>query len=139
MAEIWLRPEFQNRESELETRTEFERRTGISAQSLSSKFANYADRLPKVVKKNGKLKFFVSSELDEFVGWIEKNSGTRSPADVRRAELARVKNAIEEGEERVAERKRELGKAERDLAKYKRQMKGLEADIAYLDQVEQNA
>lgn len=136
MAEIWLRPEFQGRNSELETRTDFENRTGISAQSLSSKFSNYADRLPKVVKKNGKLKFFVASELDEFVGWIEKNSGTRSTADVRRAELARVMSAIEEGEERVADRKRDLNKAERDLAKFKRQAKGLEADIAYLDQVE---
>lgn len=136
MAEIWLRPEFQGREKELETRVDFERRTGISAQSLSSKFSNYADRLPKLVKRNGKLKYFVAAELDEFVGWIEANAGTRSEADVRRAELARVQNAIEDTMERVADRQRDLDKAKRDLAKYQRQAKGLKSDIEFLDQVE---
>lgn len=136
MAEIWLRPEFQGREKELETRVDFERRTGISAQSLSSKFSNYADRLPKLVKRNGKLKYFVAAELDEFVGWIEANAGTRSEADVRRAELARVQNAIEDTMERVADRQRDLDKAKRDLAKYQRQAKTLKSDIEFLDQVE---
>jgi uncharacterized protein YlxW (UPF0749 family) len=136
MAEIWLRPEFQGREKELETRVDFERRTGISAQSLSSKFSNYADRLPKLVKRNGKLKYFVAVELDEFVGWIEANAGTRSEADVRRAELARVQNAIEDTMERVADRQRDLDKAKRDLAKYQRQAKTLKSDIEFLDQVE---
>lgn len=136
MAEIWLRPEFQGREKELETRVDFERRTGISAQSLSSKFSNYADRLPKLVKRNGKLKYFVAVELDEFVGWIEANAGTRSEADVRRAELARVQNAIEDTVERVADRQRDLDKAKRDLAKYQRQAKTLKSDIEFLDQVE---
>ncbi|WGV35934.1 helix-turn-helix DNA-binding domain protein [Streptomyces phage Frankenweenie] len=136
MAEIWLRPEFQGRENELETRTDFEKRTGISAQSLSSRFSNYADRLPKLVKRNGKLKYFVAAELDEFVAWIETNSGTRSEADVRRAELARVQNAIEDTMERVADRQRDLDKAKRDLAKYQRQAKTLKSDIEFLDQVE---
>lgn len=136
MAEIWLRSEFQGRDGELETRTEFEKRTGMSAQSLSSKFSNYADRLPKVVKKNGKLKFFVAAELDSFVKWIEENSGTRSEADVRRADLARVLNAIDEGTDRVTDRRRDLEKAERDLAKYKRQERKLREDIAFLEQVE---
>jgi len=136
MADTWLRTEFQGRENELETRSDFEKRTGITAQSLSSKFSNYADRIPKVVKKSGKLKFFVATELDEFVRWIEENAGTRSEADVRRAELARVMNAIEEGEERVADRKRDLEKAERDLAKFRRQAKSLKSDIEFLEQVE---
>jgi len=136
MADIWLREEFQGREAELETRADFEKRTGVSAQSLSSKFSNYADRLPKVVKKDGKLKYFVAAELDDFVKWIEENAGTRSEVDVRRAELARVRNAIEEGTDRVADRRRDLIKAERDLARFKRQEKVLEADISYLEQVE---
>ena len=136
MAEIWLRPELQGREGELETRADFEKRTGISAQSLSSRFSNYADRLPGVVKKNGKLKYFLASELDEFVSWIEANSGKRSEADVRRAELARVENAIEEAADRVADRQRDLDKAKRDLAKFQRQAKGLKSDIEFLDQVE---
>jgi uncharacterized protein (DUF3084 family) len=89
-----------------------------------------------VVKKSGKLKFFVATELDEFVRWIEENAGTRSEADVRRAELARVMNAIEEGEERVADRKRDLEKAERDLAKFRRQARSLKSDIEFLEQVE---
>lgn len=136
MADIWLRPEFEGREGELETRTDYEARTGLSAQSLSSKFSNYADRLPKVVKKDGKLKYFVAVELDEFVGWIEANSGTRSEADVRRAELARVVNAIDESEDRVSDRQRDLDKAKRDLAKFRRQAKALKEEIAFLDQAE---
>lgn len=136
MADVWLRPEFQDRESDLETRTDFEKRTGVSAQSLSSKFSNYADRLPKVVKKDGKLKYFVNSELDEFVAWIDQNAGTRSEADVRRADLARVQNAIEEGIDRVADRQRDLDKAKRDLAKFQRQAKSLQSDIDFLEQVE---
>lgn len=136
MADNWLRSEFQGREDELETRTDFEKRTGVSTQSLSSKFSSYADRLPKVVKKNGKLKYFVAAELDEFVKWIEENAGTRSEVDVRRAELARVKNSIEEALDRVADRQRDLDKAKRDLEKFKRQKRGLESDIEFLEQVE---
>lgn len=136
MADIWLRADLQDQEKNLETRSDFEKRTGISAQSLSSKFSNYADRLPKVVKKNGKLKYFLASELDEFVAWIEANSGTRSEADVRRADLARVQNAIEEGLDRVADWQRGLDKAKRDLAKFQRQEKSLKADIEFLEQVE---
>lgn len=132
----WFRTEFQGRESELETRADFETRTGITAQSLSSMFTRYADRMPKVVKKFGKTKYFVAVELDDFVAWIEKNSGTRSEVDVRRAELARVENAIEEGEERVAEHARSKEKAERDVAKFRRQRKALLGDIAFLEQVE---
>lgn len=134
-SDVWLRPEFQDRENELETRGDFEARTGISVESLSSMFTRYADRVPAVVKKFGKMKFFVPVELDEFVQWIRDNSGTRSEADVRRAELARVNNAIAEAGERVDARKRDLEKAERELARYKRQARGLESDIQYLDQV----
>jgi hypothetical protein len=47
-----------------------------------------------------------------------------------------VMNAIEEGEERVADRKRDLEKAERDLAKFRRQARSLKSDIEFLEQVE---
>lgn len=75
MVEIWFCFEFQNCESELEIWIDFECRIGIFVQFLLLKFVNYVDCFLKVVKKNGKLKFFVFFELDEFVGWIEKNFG----------------------------------------------------------------
>jgi uncharacterized protein YlxW (UPF0749 family) len=134
--EKWLRPEFRGREAELETRVDFEKRTGVKPMALSSMFTRYADRIPQVVKKFGKLKFFVGSELDEFVKWISDNSGTRSEADVRRADLARIDNAIEEAEERVADRKRDLEKAEYDLKKFRRQRRGVAEDLVFLEQVE---
>lgn len=135
-SDIWLRPEFQGRENELETREDYEARTGTSVQSLSSMFTRYADRAPLPVKIWGKLKFFVAAELDDFAEWIAENAGTRSEADVKRSELARVVKAIAGADKRVADRKRDLTKAERDLAKFKRQAKSLESDIVYLEQTE---
>lgn len=136
MSDNWLRPEYKGREGELETRADFEARTGITKESLSSMFTRYADRLPKVVKKWGKLKFFVASELDEFVAWIKENSGTRSEAGVKRAEVARLKNAIEDGEDRVEDRKKDLAKAEADVNRYRRQYKRAQDDLAFYEQVE---
>lgn len=132
---IWLRPEYEGREDELETRADFEARTGISVQSLSSMFTRYADHLPDVVKKFGKLKFFVATELDDFVQWINENSGNRTEVEVRRAELARVKKAMEGATNRVTDRQADLDKAKRELAKYQRQARGLESDIQFLEQV----
>lgn len=135
-ADIWLREEFKGREEELETREDYEARTGTSVQSLSSMFTRYADRVPGIVKMFGKTKFFVAEELDDFAKWIEENAGTRSNADVRRSELARVRKAIALAVKRVEDRQRDLDKANRELAKFRRQEKGLESDIAYLEQVE---
>jgi DNA repair exonuclease SbcCD ATPase subunit len=133
---IWLRPEYQGRENELETRETFEKRTGISVQSLSSMFTRYANRVPKVVKKFGKLKFFVATELDDFVQWINENSGNRTEVEVREAELARVEKALDEASGRVEDRKRDLERAEQTLAKFRRQARGLESDIQFLKQVQ---
>ena len=108
MSDKWLRPEFKSREAELETRAQFEERTGITAQSLSSHFTRYADRIPPVVKMFGKLKYFVAAELDGFVKWIAENSGTRSETDVKRSEVARLKASVEDALERVGDRKRDL-------------------------------
>lgn len=136
MADVWLRPEYQGREKELETRAEFEARTGISEQSLSSMFTRYADRVPAVAKKFGKKKYFVATELDDFVQWIRDNSGTRSEADVKRAEVARLMNSVEEATERVDDNRTRLTKAERELALRKRQLKRAKDDLAFLEQVE---
>lgn len=136
MSAKWLRPEFKGREGELETRTDFEKRTGISAQALSSRFTNYADRKPRIVKKFGKTRYFVAVELDGFVDWIAKNSGTRSDADIRRAEIARIEDAIEECDERVEEHKRNLEKAEKDRGKFMRQRRVKQEELGFLEQVE---
>lgn len=138
MAATWLREEYKGREDELETRTEFEKRTGVSVMSLSSHFTRYANRVPGVVKKFGKQKFFVAAELDEFMTWIAENSGNRSDAEVRRAEVARLKNSITEGEVRVANRRREAKRAEDDLAKLRRQLKSTESELAFLEQAEKS-
>lgn len=135
-SDIWLRPEYEGREGELETRADFEARTGISVQSLSSMFTRYADRVPPIVKKWGKYKYFVAVELDEFVAWIKENTGTRSEVDVRRAELARVNNAIEEAESRVTDRQADLDRAKRELAKFQRQARKVKEEITYLEQVQ---
>lgn len=134
MTAKWLRPEFRGRDEELETRADFEKRTGISAQALSSRFTNYADRKPKLVKKFGKLKYFVAAELDEFVAWIEKNSGTRSDTDIRRAELARIDEAVLECQERIIEHERNAEKARRDLGKYQRQRRTKKEELEFLMQ-----
>lgn len=136
MSVKWLRPEFQGSEGELETRTDFEKRTGISAQALSSRFTSYADRMPKVVKKFGKMKYFVAAELDEFVNWIAENAGTRSDADIRRAEIARIENAIDECDERVEEHRRNVEKAEKDRAKFRRQLRIKKEELDFLAQRE---
>lgn len=134
MSDVWLRPEFEGRDDELETRADFEKRTGITRESLSSMFTRYADRLPEVVKKFGKMKYFVAVELDDFVGWIRENAGTRSEADVKRAEVARLKNSIDDGEDRVGDRQRDLKKAETDLNRYKRQLRRAEEELTFLEQ-----
>jgi hypothetical protein len=138
MADTWLRPEYKEHEGELETRAEFEARTGISEQSLSSMFTRYADRVPAVVKTFGKKKYFVAKELDGFVQWIRENSGTRSEADVKRAEVARLVNSVEEATERVDTNRLRLTKAERELALRKRQLKRAKDDLAFLEQVEKD-
>lgn len=135
----WIRPEFQGRENELSTRQDYEKLTReagnvVTAQSLSSAFTRYADRVPKVAKKFGKQKWFVTQELHDFIAWIAENSGTRSEAEIKRAEIARLDVSVEEAEERVAKHKEELAKAERDLARRKKQRKRAEDDLKFLEQ-----
>lgn len=134
MSDVWLRPEFEGNEEKLETRADFENRTGISKESLSSMFTRYADRLPGVVKKFGKTKYFVATELDDFVGWIQENAGTRSDAEVKSAEVARLANAIADAEDRVADRERDLKKAQTDLSRFRRQHRRAEEELSFLKQ-----
>ena len=134
MSDVWLRPEFQGREKELETRADFEKRTGISRESLSSMFTRYADRMPKVVKKFGKMKYFVATELDDFVGWIRENTGNRSEAEVKRAEVARLKAALDDSADRVSDRERDLKKAQADHGRYRRQLRRAEEELSFLEQ-----
>lgn len=130
----WLRPEYQGRESELETREEFFKRTGVTTQSLSSHFTRYANRIPKMVAKFGKTKYFVAAELDEFIRWISENSGTRSESDIKRAEIVRLSTSIEEAEERIARHRESLAKAEKDKARFQRSLKRAESDLTFLEQ-----
>lgn len=136
MSVKWLRPEFEGREDELETRVDFEGRTGVSAQSLSSKFTNYADRTPKVAKLFGRTKFFVAAELDEFVAWIDKNAGTRSDTDIRRAEIARLEAAIEESEASIAEHEAKRDVVVRRRNGYKRKLRVKQEELEFLKKAE---
>jgi hypothetical protein len=136
MSDNWLRPEFQGREGELETRTGFYERTGITEEALSSMFVRYANRAPKVVKRFGKKQHFVIAELDTFVAWIAENSGKRSNAEVKRSEVARLVKSIEEAEDRVSDRLSDLKKAENSLALRKRQHKRALDELAFLEQTE---
>lgn len=130
----WLRPEFEGREGELETRADFQKRTGVSAMSLSSHFTRYADRKPPVVARHGKLKYFAAVELDGFLLWISENSGTRSEADVKRSEIARLRDSIEEAEERRQAHLAALAKADRDKARFQRKLRQEEEILAFLEQ-----
>lgn len=132
----WLRPEYRGREDELETRGDFEKRTGLSALSLSSHFARYADILPKVVKQFGKQKYFVASELDDFLKTIADISRTRSPADIARAEIARLEMSLAAAEDRVRRHKEALAKAERDQVRHQRKLKQKREDLRFLQQGE---
>lgn len=129
----WLRPEFEGREGELETRADFEKRTGITAMSLSSHFTRYADKKPPVVAKHGKLKFFAAAELDSFVRWISENSGTRSEADVKRSEIARLKDSIDDAEDRRQVHLAALDKADRDKARFQRKLRQEEEALDFLE------
>lgn len=137
----WLRPEFRGREGELATRDDYEaitRQRGeksvVTAQALSSAFTRYANRVPKVAKRFGKQKWFVTKELDDFIQWIQENSGTRSEAEIKRAEIARLDLSVEEVEERIVKHRESLAKAERDLAIRKKQRKRAEDDLKFLEQ-----
>ena len=140
MADVWLVPELEEHEAELdlETRADFQARTGRSTESLSSMFTRYANRVPRTIKTDGKLKYFLASELDEFVAWVTENSGTRTEVEVREAEAARQERSIEAIEKRVAAKKRDLMRTEAELAKARRQHKNTLDDLAYLKQVERS-
>ncbi|MFE0472717.1 hypothetical protein ACFW2V_13980 [Streptomyces sp. NPDC058947] len=130
----WLRPEFKDREHELETREDFFKRTNITTQSLSSHFVRYANRVPKVVKKFGKQKYYLPNELDDFIEWIKENSGTRSESEIKRAEIARLLVAEEEAEARRVKHLESAAKAERDLARFRKQRRRAEDDLKFLEQ-----
>lgn len=130
----WLRPEYEDREDELETREEFFKRTGVSTQSLSSHFNRYGDKVPAVVKLFGKKKWFVASELDTFIDWIKKHGGTRSEADIKRAEMVRLEASMEEARERIEKHEIALGKAKSDLARHQRSHKRAKDDLEFLEQ-----
>jgi hypothetical protein len=130
----WLRPEFRDREDELETRADFEKRTAITAQSLSSHFTRYANRIPEVAKKFGKTKYFVATELDDFIKWIQENSGTRSEAEIKRAEIARLVAAEADARERKEKHLEAAAKAERDQARYRKQHKRALDELKFLEQ-----
>lgn len=132
--EVWLREEYQGREGELETRKDFFERTGVTTQSLSSAFTRYANRVPAVVKKFGKEKWFVAAELDDFIGWIKKNSGNRSETDIVRAEIARLDAALEEVKKRKAKHLESLAKADRDEARFLRARKVAQGELEFLEQ-----
>jgi hypothetical protein len=117
--EVWRRPEFRDRLGELETRQDFEKRTGMSPTALSTRLSSYANWAPQPVVIRGKTKYFVPEELDQFIAKIE-DSGPRSMAELARANLARAKMQREEAQERAETHREHLQKAERDIKQAER-------------------
>src|SRR5690554_199854 len=127
--DIWYRPEFQGREAELENREEFEKRRGLKAGTINSRFYDYADRRPALVKEVGRVRYYVAAELDAFFDGLKGREAPRTPEQVLAARVVRREDAVRERKEAVERKRRALEKAERSLAYH---MKKLEADRASL-------
>lgn len=126
--DIWHRPEFRDRLDEIESRTEYEERNGLKPKLISTRFRDYADRVPEVVADRWRSglypeKLYVSKELDDFLESIAGHNSPRKPVEVAKAEVARYERGVAEAERRVSSRKEDLAKAERYAATQKKKLK----------------
>lgn len=112
--DVWLREEYKDRPDEVESHQDFEERRGLRKGVLSSRFREYADRKPKVVKTFGRQEFFAATELDEFIDSIGGHLAARTPAEVLASEVARREEAIQKCEDRIAKHMEGVNKARRD-------------------------
>lgn len=128
--ETWHRPEFQGREAELENREEFEKRRGLRSGTINSRFYDYADRRPALVKEVGRVRYYVAAELDAFFDDLKGREAPRTPEQVLAARVVRREDAVKEREEAVERKQRELEKAQRSLAYHKKRLDDDRAALA---------
>jgi hypothetical protein len=128
--ETWHRPEFQGRESELENREEFEKRRGLRSGTINSRFYDYADRRPALVKEVGRVRYYVAAELDRFYDSLKGRGAPRTAEQVLAARVVRRQDAVKGCEEAVKRKQEELEKAQRSLAYHKKRLDDDRAALA---------
>jgi hypothetical protein len=129
--DIWHRPEFQDRPDEIESRREYEERNKLTTNLLSTRFRDYADRVPSIVMERWRSgtypeKVYVTAELDEFLESISGRNKQRTTLEVRRSDVARYKRGVEAAEKRLGERTKEVERAQRYLESQQRRLKAAE-------------
>lgn len=125
----WHREEFKDQEELLEHREEFEERRGLAKGVVSSRFYDYTDRAPAVVKEVGKTKYFVATELDKFYDSIEGHNKPRTTAERLTSEVVRREGTVADFEARVEKKRGELEALERRLAYHQTKLKGVRAEL----------
>ncbi|MBD3004657.1 hypothetical protein [Streptomyces sp. 5-10] len=130
----WLRPEHKG--AELESIKDFvKRREEVSEQSMRSHISRYHDWFPGVVRlKNGRTKYFLPSELDDFLDRILKNDRPRSRAEKAAADVSRLREWVQEKERAEIKRREEYETAQRDLKAARLGLREAEAKLDLLTQ-----
>lgn len=133
----WHREEWKGREDELETREQFENRRGLEVDTLNSRFYDYADQRPEVVKEEGRTLFYVKSELDEFYDQISNRLRPRTTAERMKSTIFRYQMTVKEHEKRVEETEKLLAKRRRELeakkSKLAKMQKHYEIEVSTAD------
>jgi len=126
-----------NPTASLVTVQEFAQRNGTTLSVMRAAISRYADQVPGPVKLvNGRTKYYAEEELAEFYKNVTGRTSPRSPLEVARSEMARLKMTILDTEERVENRKEELEKAERDLRRFRKQLQLVEERVSLEEQNE---
>lgn len=120
--DIWHRSEFQGREDELENREEFETRRSLKPGVINSRFYDYADQRPALVREVGRVRYYVAAEMDRFYDGLKGREAPRTAEQVLSARVVRRQDAVKEHEEAVERKQRELEKAKRSLAYHKKRL-----------------
>ena len=129
----------ENPDAVLLTTQEFADKYGTTLSVIRAAVTRYADQVPEVVKLvNGRLKYYAESEFLKFFNDVTTRTHDRSPLEVARSEVARIKMTLQDTEERVEKRREDLAKAERDLRKFREQLKGMEERVALEEKNEQD-
>lgn len=131
----WHRPEYRDRLDEIESRSEYEERNKLKRNLLSTRFRDYADRVPQVVVDRWRSgtypeQVYVTSELDAFLESIKGHDAPRTPEEVAAAEVARYERGVENAQKRVEARQADLDKAKRSLDNQQRRLKGAKQRLA---------
>lgn len=96
----------------------------MKLSAVRSRFTAYADDAPEPVKLvNGRQKYFLPREMDEFLDGSRGREAPRSSLQRAEAELFRIQKTLEATDQRVAKRQEELDKAVKDQRAFRSQLK----------------